>query len=134
MGSWECCRVKAMLEREAGQGGFRHRLDQLMAEDARAYLAQRHGPVLAGLCADELRQRHPRIAAAAAAGDLETLRTEAHALRGVAANFGLGVLAEQLLALESAARSQDFTGLTGALRLLPAEVAQALVALGQGET
>lgn len=105
-----------------------------MAQDARAYLVQRHGPVLAALCADELRERHPRIAAAAAAGDLETLKVEAHALRGVAANFGLGVLAEHLLAVETAARRQDPTGLAGALRLLPAEVAQALVALGQAES
>lgn len=123
-----------MLEHGVGQGEFHRRSDQAVAEDARAYLARRHGPILAGLCADELRQRHPRIAAAAIAGDLETLRAEAHALRGVAANFGLGVLAEQLLTIEAAARRQDSTGLTGALRLLPAEVAQALVALGQGES
>ena len=128
-----------MLEGAANQGGanqgdFRRSPDPAMTQDSRAYLARRHGPALAALCADELRERHPRIAAAAASGDFETLKAEAHALRGVAANFGLGVLAEQLLAVESAARRQDPTGLTGALRLLPAEVAQALVALGQGDS
>ena len=107
--------------------------EQAVTRDRPAHLALRHGPVLAGLCADELRQRHPRIAAAAAAGDLEALRIEAHALRGVAANFGLGVLAEQLLILEAAARRQDVPGLAGALRLLPGEVAEALSALGQAD-
>lgn len=117
----------------APQAPYRPRSDHPLPQDPRAYLALRHGPVLAGLCADELRQRHPRIVAAAAAGDHETLRIEAHALRGVAANFGLGVLAERLLALEAAARRQDQPGLNEALHLLPAEVALALVALGQEE-
>ena len=117
----------------APRAPYRPRSDHSVAPDSRAYLALRHGPVLAGLCADELRQRHPRIVAAAVAGDHETLRIEAHALRGVAANFGLGVLADHLLALEAAARRQDHPGLTEALRLLPAEVALALVALGQAE-
>ena len=96
-----------------------------------AFLAARHGPVLAGLCADELRERHPRIQAAAAAGDFRTLLAEAHALRGVAANFGLGVLAEDLLVVEAAARRQDAGNLPGVLGRLPAEVAKALAALGQ---
>ncbi|MBL6454136.1 Hpt domain-containing protein [Belnapia sp. T6] len=97
---------------------------------AGAYLADRHGPALAALCADELRERHPRIEAAAAAGDLDALKAEAHALRGVAANFGLEVLAEELLTLERAARAADTLGLRGALSRLPAEVAEAMVALG----
>ena len=78
-----------------------------------------------------MRERHPRLQAAAAAGDLDVLKTEAHALRGVAANFGLGVLAERLLALEAAARTEDREEFTAVLGQLPAEVAQALVALGQ---
>jgi hypothetical protein len=49
----------------------------------------------------------------------------------VAANFGLGVLAEQLRALEIAARADDREGFTAVLGQLPAEVAQALVTLGQ---
>ncbi len=92
-----------------------------------------HGPALAALCADELRERHPRIQAAGSADDLKALKTEAHALRGVAANFGLGVLADELLALEVAARSEDRDRLAGVLRRLPAEVAQALAALGHAE-
>ncbi len=98
-----------------------------------AFLATRHGPVLAALCADELRERHPRIQAAAAAGDFGALQTEAHALRGVAANFGLGALAEDLLAVETAARQQDASGLHSVLNRLPGEVAKALAALGQGK-
>jgi HPt (histidine-containing phosphotransfer) domain-containing protein len=98
-----------------------------------SFLATRHGPVLAGLCANELRERHPRIQAAAAAGDFRALQMEAHALRGVAANFGLGVLADDLLVLETAARRQDAGGLGGALGRLPGEVAKALAALGQGK-
>ncbi|SDB54717.1 Hpt domain-containing protein [Belnapia rosea] len=98
-----------------------------------AFLATRHGPVLAGLCADELRERHPRIQAAAAAGDFRGLQAEAHALRGVAANFGLGVLAEDLLALETAARQSDADRLRSLLGRLPDEVAKALTALGQNK-
>ena len=123
-----------MLHRSAedvAQGDYRSHVERPADRAARAYLADRHGPALAALCADELRERHPKITAAAHAGDLEALKTEAHALRGVAANFGLGVLAEMLLGLETAARHADPTGLVGALRQLPAEVAQALVALGQ---
>ena len=96
-------------------------------------LVARHGPVLAGLCANELRERHPRIEAAAAARDFRALQIEAHALRGVAANFGLGVLAEDLLILETAARRQDAGGFADALERLPGEVARALTALGQGK-
>jgi HPt (histidine-containing phosphotransfer) domain-containing protein len=108
--------------------GFRSRAEEA---GSRGYLAAQHGPALAALCADELRERHPRLQTAAAAGDLDTLKSEAHALRGLAANFGLGVLAERLLALEAAARADDREGFTAVLGQLPAEVAQALVALGQ---
>lgn len=107
--------------------------DSSARQDANGHPATRHGPALAALCADELRQRHPRIQAAGSADDLNALKTEAHALRGVAANFGLGVLADELLALEVAARSEDRDRLARALRRLPAEVAQALAALGQAE-
>jgi HPt (histidine-containing phosphotransfer) domain-containing protein len=105
--------------------------DSLTQRNSFGHLAARHGAALAALCADELHERHPRLQAAGKAGDLNTLKTEAHALRGVAANFGLAVLAEQLLALEAAARSEDRNCIAEVLGQLPAEVAQALVALGQ---
>jgi HPt (histidine-containing phosphotransfer) domain-containing protein len=101
-----------------------------VGQAAASHPASLHGPALAALCADELRERHPRIQAAGSADDLKALKTEAHALRGVAANFGLDVLADELLALEVAARSEDRDRLAGVLRRLPAEVAQALAALG----
>jgi HPt (histidine-containing phosphotransfer) domain-containing protein len=105
--------------------------DPSAQRDSFGHLAVRHGAALAALCADELHERHPRLQAAGKAGDLNTLKIEAHALRGVAANFGLTVLAEQLLALEAAARSGDRNRIAEVLGRMPAEVAQALVALGQ---
>ena len=122
-----------MLDQSQGSSsaGFQPGRERAAMSNDPAFLAARHGPVLAGLCADELRERHPRIQSAAASGDFRTLLAEAHALRGVAANFGLGVLAEDLLAVETAARRQDASGLLGALSRLPGEVAEALAALGQ---
>ncbi|MBL6076693.1 Hpt domain-containing protein [Belnapia sp. T18] len=123
-----------MLDRSQGRvtTGFQPGREVAAMPNDQASLAALYGPVLAGLCAEELRERHPRIQAAAAAGDFRTLLSEAHALRGVAANFGLGVLAEDLLTVEMAARQQDSGGLHGALGRLPGEVAKALAALGQG--
>jgi HPt (histidine-containing phosphotransfer) domain-containing protein len=125
-----------MLDRSQGttQAGFQPGREIAAMPNDQAFLAARHGPVLASLCADELRERHPRIQAAAAAGDVRTVLTEAHALRGVAANFGLGVLAEDLLVVETAARRQDADGMHGALGRLPGEVAKALAALGQASS
>jgi HPt (histidine-containing phosphotransfer) domain-containing protein len=123
-----------MLDRSQGHvaTGFPSRLEGAAMPNDEASLAARHGPVLAGLCAAELRERYPRIQAAAAAGDFRTLMAEAHALRGVAANFGLGVLADDLLTVEMAARRQDAGGMDGVLDRMPREVAKALAALGQG--
>jgi HPt (histidine-containing phosphotransfer) domain-containing protein len=124
-----------MLDRSQGSipTGFQPGRELAAMQNDQAFLAARHGPVLAGLCADELRERHPRIQAAAAAGDFRTLLAEAHALRGVAANFGLGVLAEDLLTVETAARREDAGGLHVVLDRLPGEVAKALAALGQAK-
>jgi HPt (histidine-containing phosphotransfer) domain-containing protein len=124
-----------MLDRSQGAAstGFQPGRETAAMPNDPSFLVARHGPVLAGLCADELRERHPRIQAAAAAGDFRALQIEAHALRGVAANFGLAVLADDLLILETAARRQDAGGLDGALSRLPGEVAKALAALGQGK-
>ncbi len=124
-----------MLDRSQGHyvSGFQPGREQSVMPNDQAFLAARHGPILAGLCANELRERHPRIQAAAAAGDFRALHAEAHALRGVAANFGLGVLAEDLGVVEAAARRQDASGLHGVLVRLPAEIAKALAALGQDD-
>lgn len=115
----------------AGQQGYRRVPDAVAGGDGGAFLEAQHGPALAMLCANELRDRHPRILAAADAGDLAGVRWEAHALRGVAANFGLTALAGHLQALEAAARQQDAGGLSGPLGMLPAAVSEALAALGQ---
>jgi HPt (histidine-containing phosphotransfer) domain-containing protein len=91
-------------------------------------------PALLALCAEELRSRFPQIEAAAARGDLVALRQDAHALRGVAANFGLPRLAGLLGALEAAAIGGNAEALRAALAPLPASVAEALVVVGGGAT
>jgi signal transduction histidine kinase/CheY-like chemotaxis protein len=53
-------------------------------------------------CVDDVRTRSTAIAAAAATGDAATLRREAHALRGGAANYGLTALAEAAARVEEA--------------------------------
>lgn len=68
-------------------------------------------PGLAELCAEELRKRLPLLLAAAASGDCANARVEAHAMKGVAANFTLATLAEQLCRLEQAARAGELAAL-----------------------
>lgn len=98
-----------------------------------AVLAPRRAPAsahaLAELCAEELRKRLPLLLAAASAGDTTEARTEAHAMRGVAANFGLPALAESLAALEAAARNQQLPALLAAAQALPPQVDAALETL-----
>ena len=74
---------------------------------------------LAALCEEEVRTRLPRLQAAIAAGDAAAARMEAHAIRGVAASFGLEDLAETLLAVEIAARAGDLAALLSASPGLP---------------
>jgi PAS domain-containing protein len=74
---------------------------------------------LAALCEEEVRTRLPRLQAAIAAGDANAAGMEAHAIRGVAASFGLEDLAETLLAVESAARAGDLAALLSASPGLP---------------
>lgn len=85
---------------------------------------------LLALCAEELRCRFPQLEAAIAAFDAPAIRRDAHALRGVAANFGLQGLAEGLLAVEVAARAGDPAALHQAMAPLPAAVAAALAEIG----
>lgn len=88
-----------------------------------AELQHQAGPLsaydLAALCEEEVRTRLPRLQAAITARDAVAARMEAHAIRGVAASFGLEDLAEALLALETAARAGDFDRLAAAGSGLP---------------
>ena len=89
----------------------------------------RPSPALADMCAEELRKRLPLLLAAAAAGDAREVRTEAHAMRGVAANFGLAALAESLAQLEAAARGERLLDLHQGAKALPSKVDAALASL-----
>jgi HPt (histidine-containing phosphotransfer) domain-containing protein len=83
---------------------------------------------LVNLCAQELRHRLPLVLEAAAVGDIPATKREAHALRGVSANFGLAELAQALFELEAAARAEDLRLLRARAQGLP-PIAEA--ALGQ---
>lgn len=76
-------------------------------------------PALAAICADELRKRLPLLLAACTARDAAAARAEAHAMRGVAANFGLPNLAQLLPTIEAAAKQGDLTAAGPALAVLP---------------
>jgi PAS domain-containing protein len=99
---------------------------RLVAEPAHE---ARPASALADLCAEELRKRLPLLLAAATAGDAGQARMEAHAMRGVAANFGLAALAESLSAVEAAARAFEMLELRVAARALPPKVDAALASL-----
>jgi HPt (histidine-containing phosphotransfer) domain-containing protein len=81
---------------------------------------------LAELCAEELRKRLPVLLDAIEAGDCPTARSEAHAMKGVAANFGLLPLAESLDRLEVAARGGVVPDLRIGAAGLPPQVHAAL--------
>jgi PAS domain-containing protein/HPt (histidine-containing phosphotransfer) domain-containing protein len=89
----------------------------------------RPAPALADLCAEELRKRLPLLLAAASVGDVSQAHSEAHAMRGVAANFGLAALAESLSVLEAAARSHRMLDLRQGAQALPPKVDAALASL-----
>ncbi|MFC7474500.1 Hpt domain-containing protein [Dankookia sp. GCM10030260] len=74
---------------------------------------------LAALCEEEVRTRLPRLGIAITAGDVAAVRMEAHAIRGVAASFGLDALAAALLVVETAARAGDLGALAAASNGLP---------------
>jgi len=78
---------------------------------------------LAALCEEEVRSRLPRLQAAVASGDAVQARAEAHAIRGVAAGFGMEALARALCTVEEAARAGDLAAMAaGSLGL--AEIAE----------
>jgi HPt (histidine-containing phosphotransfer) domain-containing protein len=86
-------------------------------------------PALLALCAEELRTRLPALLDSIQKGDRVTARTEAHAMRGVAANFGLAELAEILGQVEAAARDGLLTELSDAALALPTQLDAALQGL-----
>ncbi len=81
---------------------------------------------LARLCADELRKRLPLLQEAVERGDGPSARVEAHAMKGVAANFGLPELAASLEGLEQATRADDLPRLRSATQMLPKQLDAAL--------
>ncbi len=87
------------------------------------------GQGLASLCAEELCKRLPLLRDAALAGNAAAARMEAHAMRGVAANFGLRDFAESLRCVEEAAREGDGDRLRAAMQGLPAQLETALTLL-----
>lgn len=86
-------------------------------------------PAVARLCGEELLARAPKLRAAIALRQRELAREHAHALKGMAANFGLKPLAAALAGLEKAA-TQSNTPLEAPLRAVEQEIPPALAALG----
>jgi HPt (histidine-containing phosphotransfer) domain-containing protein len=76
-----------------------------------------------------LRNRIPLLLRAVAEADYAAARMEAHAMKGVAANFGLPALAESLGAVESAARAQQLGSMRGAAQGLAPQLDLALETL-----
>ncbi|WP_164867747.1 Hpt domain-containing protein [Rhodovarius crocodyli] len=88
-------------------------------------------PGLAKLCGEELLTRAPKLRSAIALQQREVAREHAHALKGMAANFGLKPLAEALAGLEAAAKQTD-APLDASMQAVEAEIPPALSALGMG--
>jgi HPt (histidine-containing phosphotransfer) domain-containing protein len=81
---------------------------------------------LARLCAEELGKRLPVLLDAIKTGHCPTVHMEAHAMKGVAANFGLTPVAESLGKIEAAARAGDVTTLSSYAGSLPSQLSAAL--------
>ncbi len=86
-------------------------------------------PAIARLCGDELCERVPQLRLAIGHAHRERAREHAHALRGLAANFGLTGLASALAGLEAAAR-ENGDAMLPAFALVEREIAPALETLG----
>ncbi|MBX9749734.1 MAG: Hpt domain-containing protein [Roseococcus sp.] len=82
------------------------------------------------LCRTEMLTRAPLLREGLRAGDAEAVRLHAHALRGLAANFGLTALAPALEAVERSAQARDQSAMTAALEGFEAEFGLALQQLG----
>ena len=86
-------------------------------------------PAVARLCGDELCVRVPQLRDAVGRAHREGAREHAHALRGMAANFGLSGLAMALAGLERAAK-EGHGPLAPAFAAVEREIMPALSALG----
>ncbi|MBC7432042.1 MAG: Hpt domain-containing protein [Rubritepida sp.] len=86
-------------------------------------------PAVARLCGDELCIRVPQLRDAVGQRQRSVARDHAHALRGMAANFGLSGLALALATLESMAMDPS-APLGPAFAAVEREVMPALTALG----
>lgn len=82
------------------------------------------------LCRDEMLALAPQLRAAVRQGDGAGARRQAHAIRGLAANFGLSALVPALLALEAAAALPERDGIEAALAAFDGELDAALRQLG----
>ncbi|MBY0335801.1 MAG: Hpt domain-containing protein [Acetobacteraceae bacterium] len=78
------------------------------------------------LCTEELRARLPLLRAAVQAAELRAAREHAHAMRGLAGNFGLNELLPPLVRIEDAARGGDAQGAAAALAALESQFLGAL--------
>jgi HPt (histidine-containing phosphotransfer) domain-containing protein len=85
-------------------------------------------PAVARLCEAELLSRLPQLKAAIGSAEFSAAREHAHALKGMAANFGLRDLAQALAGLEDAARDHSWP-LDGRLAAVERAVGPALAAL-----
>ncbi|WP_207540161.1 Hpt domain-containing protein [Sabulicella rubraurantiaca] len=81
------------------------------------------------LCQEEVSAKLDSLGTLFTLGDLQAMRAESHALRGLAANFGMVTLLPALQALEEACRAGDENGAAEAMVLLRKEVGPALQAL-----
>jgi HPt (histidine-containing phosphotransfer) domain-containing protein len=86
-------------------------------------------PAVARLCGDELCTRVPQLRDAVGHRQREAAREHAHALRGMAANFGLSGLALALAVLEATAK-EGCAPLGPAFAAVEREIMPALHALG----
>ena len=86
-------------------------------------------PAIARLCGDELCERVPQLRLAVGHAHRERVLEHAHALRGLAANFGLIGLATALAGVEAAAQHSG-DAMLPAFALVEREIASALETLG----
>ncbi len=86
-------------------------------------------PAVARLCGDELCERVPQLRLAIGHARRDLAREHAHALKGMAANFGLASLAAALAGLEAAARQQH-APMAPHFAAVEREIEPALTALG----
>lgn len=82
------------------------------------------------LCREEMLALAPQLREAVRQGDGTAARRQAHAIRGLAANFGLTALVPVLQALEAAAAAPGMAGLEPALAAFEREFDAALRQLG----